>query len=330
MYHTIFIYDEEEGKIDNNKIFQSSDSYYKLCLLKLDFVKIIPFKSLNDKYFNCKNLLIHNYRYFLKFNDFIINNNKLNLIKNINIFVFRMGSIHKTCIDLKFKYNVISTYSYALNIFFNNYDNNYWVPYMLRYNVKYNNNPINKLLVTGAMNKEVYPNRHIMIDKSLLNCDIVYIKRPYVHDKNNIGENDLFGENYIKLLSNYLICYTDELNDNRPYLVAKFFEIMSSGALLLTTNKITKKYFHKLGFMDGIHYISTTIEDIDKKIEYLLNEKNRKLVDEIRTNGYNEVYKYHTIEHRTKQLDDILNNRIEKFTLYDDGVRDTKYYMYNI
>ena len=159
--------------------------------------------------------------------------------------------------------------------------------------------------------------------------NIVYTKRPWV-EKNNIGENNLFGENYIKLLSNYLICYTDELNDNRPYLVAKFFEIMSSGALLLTTNKITKKYFKNLGFIDGIHYISTTIEDIDKKIEYLLNEKNRKLVDEIRTNGYNEVYKYHTIEHRTKQLDDILNNRMEKFILYDDGIKDTKYYIYNI
>lgn len=331
MYHTIFIYDEEEGKLDNNKIFQSSDGYYKLCLLKLDFVKIIPLKKLKDKHFNCKNLLIAGNTNTTIFNDFIINNNKLNLIKNINIFVFRMGSIHnKTCSNLKFKYNLISTYSYAVNIFFNNYNNNFWVPYMLRYNVKYNNNPINKVLVTGATNKDVYPNRHIIIDKSLINSDIVYIKRPYVHDKNNIDKDDLFGINYIKLLSNYLICYTDELNDNRPYLVAKFFEIMSSGSLLLTTNKITKKYFHKLGFIDGIHYISTTIEDIDKKIEYLLNEKNRKLVDEIRTNGYNEVYKYHTIEHRTKQLDDILNNRMEKFTLYDDGVRDTKYYMYNI
>ena len=258
-----------------------------------------------------------------------MNNNKLNLIKNINIFVFRMGSIHETCVDLKFKYNIISTYSYALNMYFNNYNNNYWMPFMLRYNVKYNNNPINKVLVTGAINKEVYPNRHIMIEKSLRNLNIVYSKRRWVN-KDNISEKELFGINYIKLLSNYLICFTDDAINNRPYILAKFFEIMSSGALLLTTNKITKKYFKNLGFIDGIHYISTTIEDIDKKIEYLLNEKNRKLVDEIRTNGYNEVYKYHTIEHRTKQLDDILNNRMEKFILYDDGVKDTKYYMYNI
>mgnify|MGYP003978873133 CR=1 FL=1 len=325
MYHTIFVFDDE---INTNKIFKGGDSYYKLCLLKLNFIKIISFQDLEDRYFNCKNLLISCYKDLLKFNDFIMNNNKLNLIKNVNIFLFRMGSIHESCIDLKFKYNIISTYSYALNIYFNNYNNNYWVPYMLRYNVKYNNNPINKVLVTGAKNKKVYPNRHIMMEKSLINSNIIYTKRPYLFDANNIDENNLFGINYIKLLSNYLICFTDESNDNRPYLVAKFFEIMSSGALLLTTNKITKKYFQKLGFIDGIHYISTTIEDIDEKIDYLLNEKNRKLIDEIRTNGYNEVYKYHTIEHRTKQLDDILNNRTEKFTLYDDGIRDTKYYMY--
>lgn len=325
MYDTIFINDNE---IDNNVTLAYADSYFKLGLSKLDFVKIISIEKLEDIYFKCKNLIISGNRNSIKFNNFIINNSKLNLIKNINIYLILTGGIHNY-FDFTFKYNVISTYSYALNIYFDNYNDNYWMPHMLRYNVKYNNNPINKVLVTGATNIEVYPNRHIMIEKSKLNSNIVYTKRPWV-EKNNIGENDLFGENYIKLLSNYLICYTDELNDNRPYLVAKFFEIMSSGALLLTTNKITKKYFHRLGFIDGIHYISTTIEDIDKKIEYLLNEKNRKLVDEIRTNGYNEVYKYHTIEHRTKQLDDILNNRMEKFTLYNDGVRDTKYYMYNI
>tara|TARA_Y100000389_G_C17246934_1_gene406089 strand:- start:520 stop:723 length:204 start_codon:yes stop_codon:yes gene_type:complete len=64
MYHTIFIYDKE---IDNNKIFSTGDGYYKLCLLKLDFVKIIPLKKLKDKHFNCKNLLIANYKGLLKF-----------------------------------------------------------------------------------------------------------------------------------------------------------------------------------------------------------------------------------------------------------------------
>lgn len=327
MYDTIYLCDNE---IDNNQILAYADSYFKLSLSKLDFVKMIPLEKLQeDKYFNCKNLLINCVRHSIKFNDFIIKNDKLKLIKNVNIFLILTGGIHGNYSQLKFKYNIISTYSYGMNLYTNNYNDNYWMPHMLRYNVKYNNDPINKVLVSGATNIKIYPNRHIMIEKSKLNSNIVYTKRPWV-EKNNIGENDLFGENYIKLLSNYLICFTDDLVDNRPYIVAKFFEIMSSGALLLTTNKITKKYFEKLGFIDGIHYISTTIEEIDEKIEYLLNKENRKLVDEIRTNGYNEVYKYHTIQHRAKQLDDILNNRLEKFILYDDGVRDTKYYMYNI
>ena len=257
MYHTIFINDNE---IDNNVTLASADSYFKLGLSKLDFVKVISIEKLEDIHFKYKNLIISSNRNSIKFNNFIINNIKLNLIKNINIYLILTGGIHNY-FDFTFKYNVISTYSYALNIYFDNYNDNYWMPHMIRYNVKYNKNPINKLLVTGARNIKVYPNRHIMIEKSKLNSNIVYTKRPYVYDKNNIGENDLFGENYIKLLSNYLICFTDELNDNRPYLVAKFFEIMSSGALLLTTNKITKKYFKNLGFIDGIHYISTTIED---------------------------------------------------------------------
>ena len=330
MYHTIFISDIKIDNTINNKIFASCDSYFILCLLKLEFVKIISFNDLNDEYFNCKNLLINGKRNVKKFNKFIMDNNKLNIIKNINIFFLLTGGIHHH-LHTTFKYNIISTYSYALNIYLDNYNKNYWMPHMLRYNVKYNNNPINKVLVSGAVNIKVYPNRHKMIEKSRLNSNIIHYKKPYVPDKNNINNNNaFFGRKYIKLLSNYLICYTDDSIDSTPYLLSKFFEIMSSGALLLTTNKNTKKYFHKLGFIDEIHYISTTIEDIDKKIEYLLNKENRKLVDEIRINGYNEVYKYNTIEHRTKQLNDILNNRTEKFTLYNDGIKNTKYYLYNV
>lgn len=328
-YHTIFIYDRN---IDSNCIPQSSDGHYMLCLLKLDFVKIISFRDLENKYFNCINLLIHNYKNLLKFNNFVSDNDKLDLIKNINIFVFRMGSIHQHCVDLKFKYNVISTYSYALNLYFNNYSHNYWIPYMLRYKVNYNKNPINKVLVSGAKsptksNISIYPNRDIMIEKSKTNNNLIYFRRPYIPKDAILSNNDPFGKKYIHLLSSYKVCFTDDSIDDRPYILAKFFEIMSSGSLLLTTNKNTKKYFEKLGFFDGIHYLSTSIEDIDSKIEYVLDDKNRELIDKIRESGYKQVYKHHTIENRTQQLDDILNHRIDNFTLLDDGIKNTKYYL---
>lgn len=330
-YHTIFIYDKN---IDSNRIFQSSDGYYMLCLKSLDFVNIISLKELDNTHFNCKNIILPGFKGgLIRFNNYLKNHNKLDLIKNINIFVVLFGSIHiNTNVDISINYNVISTYSYALNLCFKTYNNNYWIPYMLRYKVNYNKNPINKVLVSGAKsptksNISIYPNRDIMIEKSKTNNNLIYFRRPYVPKDAILSNNDPFGKKYIHLLSSYKVCFTDDLIDDRPYIVAKFFEIMSAGALLLTTNKNTKKYFEKLGFFDGVHYLSTSIEDIDSKIEYVLDDKNRELIDKIRESGYKQVYKYHTIENRTQQLDDILNHRIDNFTLLDDGIKNTKYYL---
>ena len=45
MYHTIFIYDEE---INNNVTLAYADSYFKLGLSKLNFVKIISTEKLEN------------------------------------------------------------------------------------------------------------------------------------------------------------------------------------------------------------------------------------------------------------------------------------------
>lgn len=337
MFNTIYCDFDNDKDFDENQMPKSADSYHILCLKKLENIIFIKIDQLNNINFKCKNILISKYKNLLKFNKFVIENKKLELIKKINIYVFKMASIHNKFINLEYNYNVISTYSYALNLYYNNYTNNFWIPHIIRYQVEYNKNPINKLLVSGSCTSKrdksngilMYPNRDIMIEKSKLNINIDYLKRPYLKDKNDINDNHFFGKKYIKLLSNYRVCFTDDANKNRPYIVAKFFEIMSSGALLLTTNKNTKKYFKNLGFYDEIDYISTTIDKIDEKIEFILDEKNKKLIDKIRKSGYDKVYKYNYVDKIINKFDEIFSGKLDNFTLYNDGINGTKYFLYN-
>jgi spore maturation protein CgeB len=134
------------------------------------------------------------------------------------------------------------------------------------------------------------------------------------------------GENYIKKLNQYRVCFSDDSTQYSPYLLAKFFEILSSGTLLLASLNYIKPYFSKLGFIDGEHYISISKENYNEKIEYILDETNREEIDRIRLSGYNLCNTYHTSEHRALQLKEIIENT-DNVKKYMDGIGGTKYHI---
>jgi len=335
MYHTIYLLDiQNKKKISEGAVLYSADSYFIFCLKKLNYVNFMTLEELIENKFNCNNLLISGSRYYNKFINYL-NIKDIKLSKNVNIFILKTGGIHGKILHTNLNINIISTYSYALNLYYNNYYKNFWFPHMIRYKVNFNSNPINKILISGAitskknkrLNISTYPNREMMIEKSKNNKYLEYFPRQKV-SKKNINENHIFGKKYIELLNKYKVCFTDDATKTRPYIVAKFFEIMSSGSLLLSINPNTKKYFEKLGFIDKIHYISATVENIDEKIKYIFDDKNKDLINTIRKNGYEKVYKYHTIDCRTTQLNKILNEKLEDFTLCKDGIAGSEYYIY--
>ena len=99
--------------------------------------------------------------------------------------------------------------------------------------------------------------------------------------------------------------------EERSYLVAKHFEIMGAGCLLLACNPWTKDYFKILGFEDMKDYISCTPENMDEKIDFILNSNNYKLLDEIRRRGYEKVIKNHNYKIRTEYLKNVLNENFK-------------------
>jgi hypothetical protein len=147
--------------------------------------------------------------------------------------------------------------------------------------VELNKEPINKILLSGSRSGH-YPMRRHVASLNHPNVDILEPKM------------GVMGENFIKYLGRYLACFTCCLNRASPYIINKFYEILFSGSLLLAYDELVKEPLKSIGFVDGENYISCTKENVVEKINWVCDQKNRKEVDRIRTNGYYFVISNHT------------------------------------
>jgi len=266
-----------------------------------------------------KYLIDENIKVILCFNNYgnFINECKEFLLKN-NIYILIYSN------DLHCKNNIINSKKFNLNKMIHDLDNiyicaNYYYCYLQFYNidlkriikypafvdedyyVNFNSNPINKILLSGTKTKE-YPARKKLNAISGYNNNIDVIK------------NTIYlGHDFIKYLNKYLCCFTCCLNKSIPYIIGKFFEIPSSGSLLLAYDEFVKDELINLGFIDGVNYISCSLNNIEDKIEYILNPDNLKKINEIRKNGYEFVWKYHTQSDRLKYIDNFVNDNLINF-----------------
>ena len=223
-------------------------------------------------------------------------------------------------------------YAYCYNIFdYNPCDKLYFFPHCTKYTINFNNSPVNKILLSGrgVKNPNRYPMRCFMFKVSLNDNRIDYLRPNHNYRENETNiEKFNCGKNYIKQLNKYKVCFADDSIDYSPYLVCKFFEILSSGALLLASLKYTKTYFENLGFVDGKHYISITENNYNDVINYVLDVKNEKTINQIRLAGYNFCNKYHNCHSRALQLRKIIAHK-SNAKIYRDGIRNTEYYIIN-
>jgi len=211
-------------------------------------------------------------------------------------------------------FKIFSTYGYCFSKFYPIIEPNKVVffPHSARFIIPFNQQPTNKILVAGRINKSQYPNRYQIFLLSKKYSEIYY-EKPKLHGYRASSEKDLeekiYGEKFYQLLNQYLICFTCDASKERPYLVAKHFEILGSGSLLFSCNPNTKKEFESLGFIDGEDYLSCTSENMEDKIKWLINPDNLPEINRIRKNGYEKVQKEHTWLKRTEYLDNLLINK---------------------
>lgn len=328
---------------NDTKLRTSKIHFYKIfsyLVEKHDFGTVILEELINKSVSEIKNLFLER---FNAMPDNLIFYEHVSQIKEINIptetkiniiidDLHHQGEIKRKKIDSMNKSaRILSTYGYCFNKFYKSINVPvYWLPHCATFNIDFNQNPINKILVSGRLHREIYPFRQLMYKMSKKNKLVEYLSPncEYWIDKDN--EKFIYGERYMKKLNQYLVCFTCDACPQRPYLVAKHFEIAASGALLLAGNPSTKTYFAKLGFIDGVHYISTTMGNINDKIAYVLDPQNREEIDRIRLNGYEYAKAKHYYQNRAEYLNNIINNKNDRISKQTDGINGTIYHTENM
>jgi hypothetical protein len=169
------------------------------------------------------------------------------------------------------------------------------------HNINFRKDPIRKIFVSGYINK-TYPFKNYMLNLSKENNNIEIMNHPSYENRTH----NIVHQAYYEKLNEYLCCFVDALIWN--YIVGKVFEITASGSLLLVQDSIEKQ-LNELEFYDGVNCIMCNQDNVISKIDWIMDEKNREKVDEIRMKGMILTREKHNTEVKA-----------ELFNKYIDGL----------
>ncbi|HEX5732714.1 MAG TPA: glycosyltransferase [Blastocatellia bacterium] len=212
---------------------------------------------------------------------------------------------------------ILSTYGYVFDSFFPELSKTkrvVWIPHSASpdFLLAFNKHPVNAILLSGVVD-DYYPLRMRM--KAL--CDkgsypILTHQHPGYRCDFDHETDTSIGRGYAKRINTYRAAFTD--SSKYRYSVAKYFEIPATGALLLADCAVSEP-LRRIGFIEGVHYLGVSNEDLEEKIEYTLDENNHDELDEVRRNGQELVWGRHTTSDRARSIDEICT--------LEDGFRKT-------
>ena len=111
-------------------------------------------------------------------------------------------------------------------------------------------------------------------------------------------EHKFVGKMYINKLNQYIASVATCASSNYNYIIAKYFEVPASGALLFAYVDPVKDILKKYGFEDMVNMVTFNKDNLTDKIKYIVDPANREEIDKIRLNGYNLILERHT--HKTR------------------------------
>lgn len=174
--------------------------------------------------------------------------------------------------------------------------------------IDFNNNPIKKILLSGALSNKAYPEREILKE----------LKSPHieVYEYNN-NDTGTVNNNYNLILNKYIACFYSSVHVkaknpprvNTHIILLKLFEILGSGSLLIIPNTEVE-YISKLGLTNSIHYYSCDMNKFNETVEYIMNDDNLCKINEIRSlgqsfaiNNLNSFNKYLEVKNLITNID---------------------------
>jgi hypothetical protein len=176
-----------------------------------------------------------------------------------------------------------------------------WIPHSASpdFMLPYNRYPENSILLSGAISRH-YPLRQQM--RAL--CEqgfysIAYHQHPGYYTGYDYESDQYIGGAYAQTINRYRAAFTDSLIYR--YVVAKYFEIAATGALLFADDAVSGP-LRELGFLENQHYLPVSKETLEDRIEYVLNERNHEELDEIRRSGQELVWERHKTVDRARQI----------------------------
>lgn len=178
-----------------------------------------------------------------------------------------------------------------------------WIPHSASpdFMLPYNPNPENSILLSGAIGRH-YPLRQQM--RALYEqgtYSIVYNQHPGYYTGYDYENDNYVGGAYAKTLNRYRAAFTDSLTFR--YVVAKYFEIPATGALLFADDAV-RGPLQELGFIENRHYLAVSKENLEEKVEYVLDKRNQEELDEIRRRGQALVWERHKTSDRARQINE--------------------------
>jgi hypothetical protein len=201
--------------------------------------------------------------------------------------------------------SVLSTYGYVFDQYYPELKTKrvIWVPHSASpdFFVPHNEHPENAILLSGAVNDH-YPMRlRVKALAEAASYPIVIHHHPGHRCDFDYRTNTSVGREYARRINRYRAAFTD--SSRYKYAVAKYFEIPATGSLLLADRAIGEPLKAK-GFLEGVHYLGVSSEDLEAKIRYVLDCRNHDELDQLRRNGRDLVWQQHKTSDRARLIDE--------------------------
>jgi Glycosyl transferases group 1 len=200
---------------------------------------------------------------------------------------------------------ILSTYAYIFDDYYPELRNRkkiVWAPHSASpdFVLPFNDRPQNAVLLSGAVN-EHYPLRQRM---KKLRDDGRYPIRLHEHPgyaaAYDYETDERVGAGYARIIHQYKVAFTDAAW--LRYVVAKYFEIPATGALLLADGAV-REQLNELGLLENVHYIAASAKNLEEQIQYVLDPIHDEEINAIRRRGQELVSSRHKTSDRANLID---------------------------
>lgn len=201
---------------------------------------------------------------------------------------------------------ILSTYGYIWNRFYPEFcgvKKVVWVPHSASpdFLLGYNQHAENSIFLSGAMTVHYPLRRQMKVLQEHSSYSIAYHCHPGYYCGYDYEKNEDIGRAYAEKINRHRAGFTDSLI--YKYVVAKYFEIPATGALLFADDAVSGP-LKELGFIENRHYLPGSKGNLEERVQYILDKRNHEELDEIRRRGQELVWERHKTSDRARQINE--------------------------